>query len=334
MELPPLTMNFALYRLPDDKVAKLCASSRLLKLEDDGVENGFVVAPFLNDRQWLIPADIQKEEIIAYKEISKGKCDFHPSPDIEYLQKVGELIDRLQRRGGKTVFSHIFEKNTLKTPIEIFETLCNAYPRAFVYMVHMASDDDIWIGATPELLLNCEGLTLRTMALAGTRPVGTSGEWDAKNREEQAMVTQFITDALSEINASELKCKRSTLSAGPVEHICTDISAKLPQNFSLTLLLEKLAPTPAVAGLPRVEALTEIRELESHQRDFYGGYCGPVLSSVNQLQLRLFVMLRLMRYTPAGKCYLYAGGGITPRSIPGEEWTEICNKTTTLSLLI
>ena len=45
-------------------------------------------------------------------------------------------------------------------------------------------DCGLWMGATPERLITMSGHHLQTMALAGTRPRGSS-EWGNKEKEEQ-----------------------------------------------------------------------------------------------------------------------------------------------------
>lgn len=45
--------------------------------------------------------------------------------------------------------------------------------------------------------------------------------------------------------------------------------------------------------------------------------------------VRLFVNLRCMELTP-DRYILYAGGGITAKSVPEEEWEETNNKAKTL----
>lgn len=329
-----LEFNTALYRLPGDEHVSVSGVLKLEEWDDANPRTGFMLAPFVNDRILFLPGTpgtlFGPEEKPSTPRSTRIVL---PDPDEAYVAAVSELIERLKVRGGKTVFSHIFTEKSRKTPMEIFQALSHAYPDAFVYLVQLAGSHDVWIGATPELLLEIDGRTLRTMALAGTRPAGSCGHWDEKNREEQRMVADFIVQALHATAVTDVQTDTRTLQAGPVEHICTDITARLPENYKLSDLLRRLAPTPAVAGLPRDAALRDIAELEGHDRGFYGGYCGPVTFRDSKLTLHLYVMLRLLRFDETtGICHIYAGGGITPRSNPEDEWREICNKSATLTL--
>ncbi len=217
----------------------------------------------------------------------------------EYLASVSELVEILRQEGGKTVFSHRFEVVEARDPFEIFAGLCCKYPNAYVYCWHKAGTDDIWIGATPELLLRSRDAKLETMALAGTRCVtdGIDTPWDDKNIEEQSMVTEYILDTFARCGLSAHAGSTHTLAAGPVEHICTDISA--------------------------------IQSHEHYDREYYGGYCGLIKPGGC---FDFYVMLRCAKLVITTRhAYIYVGGGITAASVPQEEWAELCAKASTLA---
>ena len=59
--------------------------------------------------------------------------------------------------------------------------------------------------ATPEILLDGDGIEWRTMALAGTMPYNENGtEWSAKNKAEQQYVSLYIKRCLK-CYADEIK---------------------------------------------------------------------------------------------------------------------------------
>jgi isochorismate synthase len=55
-----------------------------------------------------------------------------------------------------------------------------------------------WIGATPEVLLSIENEEVKTISLAGTKKSNDESAWNAKEKEEQAIVTQFIEQTLTQ----------------------------------------------------------------------------------------------------------------------------------------
>lgn len=241
-----------------------------------------------------------------------------------YCRSLRKLIDTLALTGGKTVLSRAIDLSTQSAAADIFARLCRAYPEAAVFS--WRSGADVWLGATPELLLDCSEGRVATMSLAGTRPAGTPGPWDAKNIEEQEIVTRFITGTLASMGLRPEAGERGVRGAGPVEHLCTRVTATLPASVSPLEVACALAPTPAVAGWPREEALRHIAALEPHPREYYAGFFGLL----GPASARLFVTLRCMRLSPSGRVRLYAGGGVTPLSSPPAEWEETERKASTL----
>lgn len=64
---------------------------------------------------------------------------------------------------------------------QLFFRLAAKYDSAFVSWVNVPGVGQ-WIGATPETLLDCDGVSLTTMALAGTRKAGSEGAVGQKNK--------------------------------------------------------------------------------------------------------------------------------------------------------
>lgn len=327
-------LNFAMFRLPGEEQCCMYVSERLLASEEESGAKGFVIAPFRNDKRYIIPADYIRTwhtegEMVG----SKAEADCPPMPEW-YGEGVSEIVRRHKKRGGKTVFAcRRITDLCVQSVFDAFSKLVIAYPLAFVFCWKTAFDEEVWIGATPELLLESDGVGVRTMSLAGTRrrmPEDTP--WDEKNMKEQAMVSDFIESVFHGFGVS---CSRETpciLQAGEIEHICTRFSARPGNKVAVSSLLKVLAPTPAVSGFPRVEALADIDDLESFDRAYYSGYCGVQDS---ESVMRLFVTLRCMSLSPAtGRCVLYAGGGITSQSVPEAEWREVNSKMNTLASVL
>ena len=94
-------------------------------------------------------------------------------------------------------------------------------------------------------------------------------------------------------------------------------------------LIDTLAPTPALCGMPRELAAETIAQQEHFERAFFGGYCGPWNGYDS---FSLFVTLRCAHIAP-DRAVLYAGAGIMPESDPASEWAEIDRKLSTLTSL-
>ena len=344
-------LNVCAVRMPKTPQAAMAASPVLVENQPltgvvDGVM-GFVASPWDSTERRMIATNHWWRWTPRARRVKPRRQEPDPKMPADYEKAVDTLVRRLGERGGKTVLSVRREGHCDVPPLAIFERLCCLYPDAFVYCWHFTGTNDVWVGATPEVLLSTYGGNVSTMALAGTRPAGTLGAWDEKNIEEQGMVRNFILEVFRSAGLDPHTDETLTLPAGPVEHICTPIFASLPTppaaataspesaeaqaeapRFSFTALAERLSPTPAVCGLPREAALADIRELEPHPRGYYAGYCGIVKSDVTLL----FVTLRCAKIDLLShRCWLYAGGGITAHSDPRSEWNEINAKMQTLA---
>ena len=184
------------------------------------------------------------------------------------------------------------------------------------------------MGATPERLITMSGNRLQTMALAGTRPYGSS-EWGNKEKEEQEFVVREIGNTLKQYTASELikYSDAETICAGHLEHLRTTITAEL--SISPIDAAQALHPTPAVGGVPKQMALDYIGRHEQLDRSLYSGFLGVVSPD----QTSLFVNLRCMSIQDH-MATVYVGGGITEKSDPQGEWQEVLQKANTMGRIL
>jgi isochorismate synthase len=225
-------------------------------------------------------------------------------------------------------------------PILAFTKLCHAYTDAFVSMVYLAETDELWLGATPEILaeMNSKGI-FKTVSLAGTqRAYAENGDfikqeevrWTQKEIEEQALVSRYIVECFKKIRLREyVERGPKTSLAGNLYHLRTDFEVDTHEhNFPElgTVMLDLLHPTSAVCGVPKEPALQFLMDNEGYDRSLYSGYLGPV--NVDGAS-NLFVNLRTMRLLK-GKATVYAGAGITEDSDPQKEWEETELKCQTL----
>jgi isochorismate synthase len=219
--------------------------------------------------------------------------------------------------------------------ISKFNELCIKHPEAFVSLFHLP-EKEIWIGASPELLIKISNNKLfYTSALAGTQ----SGKdilnlsevaWTQKEIEEQAYVSRYIINCFKKIRLREFEEKGPrTIEAGGLVHLRTDYQVDLETvNFPQlgSVMLKLLHPTSAVCGMPKEPAASFIKASEKIDREFYSGYLGPVnIDSVTNL----FVNLRCAKIH-GGKATLYAGAGVTRDSNPDKEWRETELKMSTI----
>lgn len=244
--------------------------------------------------------------------------------EAKYLRKAQEFKDELIDRGlSKAIFSRVKRVEMTPDPEVLFQRLCEEYPKAFVYL---ASGElfGTWIGASPEPLLSSYRGKASTVALAGTMKASDREKWGDKEKKEQQYVVDFISEQLTkeEVQGLEIVGPEEFL-AGPVKHLRSSFRFSIRDMNALDIAL-RLHPTPAVSGLPVLESIQLIRDVEAHDRLLYAGIVGQI-----GRETQLFVNLRCAQLFEDFSC-LYLGGGFTKDSDVEMEWQETENKAKTL----
>lgn len=218
-----------------------------------------------------------------------------------------------------------------------FQKLLKTYSSAFRYC-WFHPEIGMWMGATPEQLLKVENSNFKTVALAGTQKYNPAEEavWAEKEQQEQQFVTDFILKSLASEVIFLNQTKPYTFQAGNLVHLKTDIEGHFKPDFNLKKVLEVLHPTPAVCGLPKLDAKAFILAHEGYERKFYSGFLGEL--NKNAAENRegdsdLFVNLRCMEIQQ-NDIHLYIGCGITKDSNPEKEYLETANKAMTMKQIL
>ncbi len=185
--------------------------------------------------------------------------------------------------------------------------------------------EETLLGASPERLFSLRQGVLRADALAGTCPGG--GDAGAllgsdKDLHEHDLVVETIHRVLRQAGLVPQRPRRPRLARhGGLVHLHTPITARLQGQTPLELA-EALHPTPAVAGLPRREAMAWLRTLEPFER---GRYAAPIgwIDSQGDAELRVAIRSGLLR---PDSLDLTAGAGLVRGSEPDREEREVALK--------
>lgn len=308
-------------------------------------QEGFVFAPYRiadNKPLVLLKPGIYKKGLKEILRIDLENLPKNPEPIIhekqhfiiqkeDYLKDIETTIAEIKSsKLSKVIVSRLlpFQRKTSSLG-KLYAQLFHQTPNAFVYLVNLPKAG-LWMGATPEILLKSEGKTLETVSLAGTQMRHNKPDysWNTKDIEEQAFVSRYLLDVFYQFNIHPYETQGpETLESGKVAHLLTIFRfAAKKLAYRLGDFIAELHPTPAVCGYPKSRAGKFITKIEKHDRRYYTGYLGPWRLNDS---VRLFVNLRCMEITPS-HYILYAGGGITARSVPEEEWEETNKKATTL----
>lgn len=190
-----------------------------------------------------------------------------------------------------------------------------------------AHRDACFLGATPEWLVRLRDGQARISCLAGTAPRGKTEEEDVrlgqellhspKNLEEHAFVLTTVRESLAGVAELQVAEGPVLMKLPNLQHLSTPVTAQAVDRGVLALV-ERLHPTPAVAGYPRQEALDFLR---AHERLDRGGYAAPLGWVDRRGQGEFAVGLRsaLLR---GGHATVFAGCGIVADSDPESEYAE------------
>jgi menaquinone-specific isochorismate synthase len=181
------------------------------------------------------------------------------------------------------------------------------------------------LGASPERLLTVRQGQLRSDALAGTAPAGPAAELligSEKDRREHELVVDAISATLAEAGLHPRRPRHPRLARhGQLVHLHTPITAALGHHQPLALA-GALHPTPAVAGLPRREAMAALRSLEPFERGFYAAPIGWI-DSAGDAELRVAIRSGSLQ---GQRLELTAGAGLVRGSQPERELQEVALK--------
>ena len=181
---------------------------------------------------------------------------------------------------------------------------------------------DALFGASPERLLTVRQGQLRSDALAGTALATDRGQdllLSSKDRHEHELVVETISRVLGEAGLQARRPRHPRLARhGHLVHLHTPITADLGGLHPL-MLAERLHPTPAVAGLPRRQAMGWLRSLEPFER---GHYAAPIgwIDSEGDTDLRVAIRSGHQRGL---QLELTAGAGLVQGSNPQRELEEV-----------
>jgi isochorismate synthase len=200
------------------------------------------------------------------------------------------------------------------------QQLCAALARRFPICrtFWLQGEGAAFAGASPETLAVVEQGRVRCDALAGTAAPGRPLlGLDKELREHRAVVDDLhasLAPLADSIDAAQVP---KVLSLANVDHLHTEVSARLRPGADIADVAEALHPTSAVAGTPRPAALRFIAAHEGLDRGLYAGLVGLVGPGRSELHVAL--RSALLRGASAR---LFVGAGIVAGSDPLAEWEE------------
>ena len=216
-------------------------------------------------------------------------------------------------------------------PWQIIATLRRRYPSCVIYAVFRSGS--VFLGASPELLVELRHGDVSSNAVAGTTVRGADSHADArledslrhdpKELAEHQYVVQGLRRALHEAGVDlDPPAGLEIVKLANVQHLGSPVTGVAAPGTTILDLVGAVHPTPAVAGLPRTAALEWLAANEALDRGWYAGPIGFVDPDLEG-SFRVALRCALLR---GDRARLFAGAGIVAGSRPERELAETTAK--------
>ena len=282
---------------------------------------------------------LESESIVLPTSLVKEKCEAVSNWKRDDFESAVASIKDLINAGEcyQAVLSQCFTRRTDATPIAIYRALRSINPSPYMFLLQF--EDKAIVGASPELLVRCEGEKLEYRPIAGTRPRGrTNSEDDAlavemsndkKEVAEHMMLVDLGRNDLGRVAAFgtvKVEGLMAVEKYSHVQHLVSSLTAKLATGKDRFDALAACFPAGTVSGAPKVRAIETIRDIEPTSRGVYAGAVGYFDYTGNMdtcIAIRTLVLEN-------GVAKIQAGAGIVADSVPVNEFDETVNKAKVL----
>lgn len=248
----------------------------------------------------------------------------------EWKARVAEATALIRAgRAEKIVLARAVEVDspTAFSPRLIAERLADRFAGCYVYSV------DGLVGASPELLVERRGTTVRSQPMAGSAQRSADPATDAAlqsellasptYRHEHQLTIDMVHDTLLDHTSYvDFEPEPSIVALDNVAHLATRVVGELSDPPASVLRLQQaLHPTPAVAGRPLQAAVDLIGRLEGTDRGRYAGTVGWVDGTGDGTWA---VTIRCAQIAPQNphRARVHAGCGLVADSDPDRELAE------------
>jgi anthranilate synthase component 1 len=237
----------------------------------------------------------------------------------------------------QTVLSRRYELSFRGDLIDFYVRLREINPSPYMYFLKMKNRQIV--GSSPEMLGRVEEGYADTFPIAGTCPVGTSGEEndrlaaellaDPKEQAEHIMLTDLARNDLGKVcqfGSVHVPEFMTVQRFSHVQHIVSRVAGRLRPGCDALDTLKATFPAGTVSGAPKKRAMEIIEELEPCRRGPYAGAVGYLSYNGNAdfaITIRTLV-------AQEDRAYIQAGAGIVADSKPDREWFETEHKAKAL----
>nr|HMT07700.1 anthranilate synthase component I family protein [Pyrinomonadaceae bacterium] len=237
----------------------------------------------------------------------------------------------------QAVLSQCFTRETKADAVSLYRALRSLNPSPYMFLLNFG--DKQVIGASPEMLVRCEGRKLHYRPIAGTRKRGATNAEDNALAEEMKLDKKEVSEHLmlvdlgrndlgrvAEFGSVTVESLMHVEKYSHVQHLVSSLSATLRNDLDRFDALAACFPAGTVSGAPKVRAIEIIRGLEPTPRGIYAGAVGYFDYAGNMdtcIAIRTLVLEN-------GVAKIQAGAGIVADSVPASEFDETVNKAKVL----
>ena len=142
-----------------------------------------------------------------------------------YLEQFEQLFSSIKKEEiQKAILSRVkrIDSFSSQKAVGLYYQLSALYTNAYSFMYYTPYTG-LWVGATPELLLQIKNDMVQTVSLAGTRKYADYEEfWNKKEIDEQQYVSDYMDGLLNQYNVVNYKVEGpKTVKAGKLSHLKT-----------------------------------------------------------------------------------------------------------------
>lgn len=271
--------------------------------------------------------------IAGQREVTEQRLTANFTPDA--FRGAVESCKEYIRAGDifQVVLSQRFEGTLQADPFDIYRALRTINPSPYMYFLRF--DDNLVVGASPEVLVRKEGNQVEVRPIAGTRPRGLTREADLrleaelladpKERAEHIMLVDLGRNDVGRVargGSVEVTELMVVERYSHVMHIVSNVRGILRDGLDAFDVFRAAFPAGTLSGSPKIRAMEIIDEFEPHRRGIYGGAVGYFSFSGN---MDLAIAIRTLLIEKQ-RILLQAGAGIVADSDPELEYQETLNK--------
>jgi len=270
-------------------------------------------------QKWGIKAYIEETNHVSTDFLTYAKA----------LEQAKEYMHESELQKLVLARKKVIELNKVPKGPTIFKALCQTQPNTYAFTI--GRNDYLFFGASPELILRARGRHLYSRPLAGSRGVSPVTDThraakelrqSLKDKREHKYVTDWVSATFLSFGGLCVVPEPKVARFSSIMHLSTPIHAYLPNPIGILQVLNRLHPTPAIAGSPVEAASKLISQLETFSRGWYGGLVG-IIDAKAQGEFALAIRCAKLEINIVS---MYAGAGVLPESYAESEWDETSAK--------